>query len=74
MPRKLRELRADLQKAGFRIERQSGSHQVWKHPEVPDVDAVLAGKDSDDVKFYEERQVREALRRLREIHNEEEDR
>jgi hypothetical protein len=66
MPRKLRELRADLQRAGFRVDHQSGSHEVWKHPLLPGVGANLAGKDGADARPYQEREVREALRRLQE--------
>ena len=66
MPRKLRQLRAALRKAGFGIARQEGSHEIWSHPLVPGVGANLAGKDGDDAHRYQETQVREALRRLRE--------
>jgi hypothetical protein len=65
MPRKLRQLRADLPRAGFALDHQTGSHQVWKHPLLPGVSANLAGKDSADAKPYQEREVREALTRLR---------
>ncbi|MBA2364549.1 MAG: type II toxin-antitoxin system HicA family toxin [Chloroflexia bacterium] len=34
MPHTLRELRADLRTAGFGIDRQSGSHETWKHPDI----------------------------------------
>jgi hypothetical protein len=64
MPRKLRALRGDLRRAGFSPDRQTGSHQVWKHPLLPGISANLAGKDGDDAKPYQEREVREALRRL----------
>ncbi len=61
MPRKIRELRADLRRAGFSIDRQTGSHQVWKHPLLPGLSAVLAGTDGADAKPYQERQVRSIL-------------
>jgi predicted RNA binding protein YcfA (HicA-like mRNA interferase family) len=64
MPRKLRVLRGDLWRAGFSLDHQTGSHQVWKHPLLPGISANLAGKDGDDAKPYQEREVREALRRL----------
>jgi len=63
MPRKLRALRADLQGAGFAIDHQAGSHQVWKHPLLPGIGATLAGSDGTDARPYQEREVREALRR-----------
>ena len=64
MPRKLRQLRADLRRAGFNVDHQRGSHQVWKHPLIPGVSANLAGADGTDAKPYQEQEVRTALRRL----------
>ncbi len=64
MPRKLRELRADLRRAGFALDHQSGSHQVWKHPLVPGIAANLAGRDGADAKPYQEAEVRRALQSL----------
>lgn len=67
MPRKLRQLRADLHRGRWSIDRQSGtSHQIWKHPLVPDLEVNLAGQDGNDAKQYQERDVREELRRSRE--------
>jgi hypothetical protein len=66
MPRKLRELRADLRRAGFVLDHQTGSHQVWKHRLVPGIAANLAGKDSADAKPYQEREVQSALEQLKE--------
>ena len=43
MPRKLRELRAELRRAGFAIARVAGSHETWRHPNGQRV--VLAGAD-----------------------------
>jgi predicted RNA binding protein YcfA (HicA-like mRNA interferase family) len=63
MPRKLRQLRADLRKAGWYIDHQTGSHQRWKHPLVRDYDVTLAGADGADAKAYQERDVQEAVRR-----------
>ena len=63
MPRKLR---AELRRAGFAPDHQTGSHQVWKHPLLPGISANLAGKDGADAHSYQERQVEEALRRLAE--------
>ncbi len=63
MPRKLRELRADLRKAGWSIDRQAGSHQIWKHSALPGDVVNLAGNDSADAHHYQERDVREAVRR-----------
>lgn len=66
MPRKLRELRADLRREGFAPDHQTGSHQVWKHPLISGVSVNLAGKDEADAKPYQEREVQTAIRRLRE--------
>ncbi len=66
MPRKLRELRADLRRAGFYLHRSRGSHTMWKHPLVPGISANLAGKDGTDAKPYQEDEVRGAFQALRE--------
>ena len=63
MPRKLRQLRADMRKAGWFIDHQTGSHQRWKHPLVRAYEVTLAGADGADAKPYQERDVREAIRR-----------
>ena len=64
MPRKLRELRADLRRAGFVQDHQTGSHQIWKHDEFPEVVVNIAGSDGDDAKPYQEKDVRRALMRV----------
>ena len=65
VPRKIRELKADLQKAGFRLRPGKGSHTVWKHPLLPNERVSLAGNDGDDAERYQEREVRIALEKLR---------
>lgn len=65
MPRKLRELRADLQRNGWRIDRQTGSHQIWEHPLVPNVEINLAGSDGTDAHRYQERDVSSGVRLAR---------
>ena len=57
MPRKIRQLKADLRRAGFAMRPGKGSHTVWEHPLVPD-DLTLAGHDGDDAKPYQEKDVR----------------
>jgi len=64
MPRKLRELRAALKRAGCSVDRQAGSHQIWEHTLVPDFNVNLAGQDGADAKDYQEKQTREMLRRV----------
>ena len=66
MPRKIRELKAELRKGGFVLlpDRGKGSHTVWEHPFIPD-EITLSGQDGEDVKYYQEKQVREALAKAR---------
>lgn len=66
MSRKLRQWRANLQRVGFYLDHQTGSHQIWKHPLIPGISVNLVGKDSADAKPYQERELREALRKLQE--------
>jgi predicted RNA binding protein YcfA (HicA-like mRNA interferase family) len=61
MPRKLRELRADLRQSGWQLIRQTGSHQTWQHPSHPGVSLRLSGHDGDDAKPYQERDVARAV-------------
>jgi len=63
MPRKIRELKADLRRAGFVSDskRGKGSHSVWRHPAVSEAEVTLAGHDGDDAQPYQEREVRRAL-------------
>jgi len=63
MPCKLRQLKAQLRKAGFTERPGKGSHTRWSHPLVPDP-ITLAGHDGDDAKSYQERAVQEALQTL----------
>jgi hypothetical protein len=64
MPRKVRQLKADLRHAGASVVRQRGSHSTWQHPAIPGVLIELAGNDGDDARSYQERDVREALARI----------
>ena len=40
---------------------------MWKHPLLPGMGAVIAGRDSADAKGYQEDEVRRALEAAREI-------
>lgn len=67
MPRKIRQLKHDLRKAGL-VEikdRGKGSHDVWALPEYPEIKVVLSGHDGDDAKPYMERNVRDAIAKAR---------
>lgn len=63
MPRKLRQLRTDLRRAGWSIVRQEGSHETWIHPGIPGMSVILAGQDGADAHHYQEKEVRNALQR-----------
>ena len=58
-----RQLRSDLRRVGWAVDCQSESHQICKHPLVPRADVNLAGADGQDARPYQERDVREAVRR-----------
>ncbi|RYD49497.1 MAG: type II toxin-antitoxin system HicA family toxin [Verrucomicrobiaceae bacterium] len=60
MPRKIRQLIADLRGAGFFIDRQKGSHRQFKHSSFPGI-VTLSGAEGDDAKTYQERQVAKAI-------------
>jgi len=45
---------------------QEGSHAKWRHTLVPETEVVIAGHDGDDAKAYQEKQVRELLRKIAE--------
>lgn len=59
MPRKVRQLIADLEKAGFVNRGGKGSHRNFTHPKGLRV--TISGGASDDAKHYQERDVRRAL-------------
>jgi predicted RNA binding protein YcfA (HicA-like mRNA interferase family) len=58
MPKKIRELKAMLSKAGFRWRPGKGSHTIWEHP-LADKAITLAGNDGQDAQRYQERAVAE---------------
>ena len=55
MPRKIRNLIRDLEKAGFINRGGKGSHRNFKHPSGLKI--TLSGKLGDDAKRYQERDV-----------------
>jgi predicted RNA binding protein YcfA (HicA-like mRNA interferase family) len=59
MPRKLRQLMADLEKAEFVNRGGKGSHRNFTHPQGLRV--TISGGAGDDAKHYQERDVRRAL-------------
>lgn len=60
MPRKIRELIADLEAAGFENRGGKGSHRNFVHPNVAKPVSV-SGKLGDDAKKYQERAVSKAI-------------
>ncbi|MBX7247197.1 MAG: type II toxin-antitoxin system HicA family toxin [Candidatus Sumerlaeaceae bacterium] len=60
MPRKLRELVRDLQKAGFVNRGGKGSHRNFVHS-GSGKPITLSGHDGDDAKPYQEKAVRLAI-------------
>jgi predicted RNA binding protein YcfA (HicA-like mRNA interferase family) len=65
VPRKVRELEADLRTEGFTRQSGKGSHRRWLHPLYPG-HVVMSGKASDDAKPYQEREVLHAVEQVRE--------
>jgi len=59
MPRKVRQLIADLEKAGFVNRGGKGSHRNFTH--WKGLRVTLSGHPGDDAKPYQERDVRRAL-------------
>lgn len=60
MPRKIRQLIADLKAAGFVQEPARGSHRKFRHAKGPT--AILSGHNEGvDARHYQEKQVRKAI-------------
>jgi predicted RNA binding protein YcfA (HicA-like mRNA interferase family) len=72
MPKKIRELKVILRKAGFTYESAKGSHTKWSHPLLPGK-LTLSGKDGSDAREYQEKDVADALQRITQIQQEPED-
>lgn len=64
MPRKVRQLIADLEQAGFVNRGGKGSHRNFIHPKGLRV--TLSGSSGDDAKHYQERDVRRAVEAAKE--------
>jgi predicted RNA binding protein YcfA (HicA-like mRNA interferase family) len=62
MPRKIRQLVSDLQAAGFALSPGGkGSHRKFRHVRFSGA-VILSGGDGDDAHYYQEKQVRNAIR------------
>ena len=64
MPRKIRELIADLESAGFTNRGGKGSHRNYSHPHATKP-VTIAGKPDNDAKQYQETAVRRAIEESR---------
>lgn len=60
MPRKIRQLIQDLQRAGFINRGGKGSHRNFTHPKV-NKPVVIAGQPGDDAQRYQENAVKAAI-------------
>lgn len=68
MPRKIRELKAQIAREGFVYlsKRGKGSHERWLHPLLKKT-LTISGKDGDDVPLYLEKQVANLLNQLKKL-------
>jgi predicted RNA binding protein YcfA (HicA-like mRNA interferase family) len=60
MPKKIRELKQILRKAGFIELAGKGSHTNWIHPNYAGK-LTISGQDGTDAKRYQERDVHNAI-------------
>ncbi|MBE9044980.1 type II toxin-antitoxin system HicA family toxin [Pleurocapsales cyanobacterium LEGE 10410] len=62
MPRKIRELKAQIAREGFVYlsKRGKGSHERWRHPLLKKT-LTVSGKNGDDVPLYLEKQLSKLL-------------
>jgi predicted RNA binding protein YcfA (HicA-like mRNA interferase family) len=63
MPRKVRELMRDLEKAGFVARGGKGSHRKYKHPTTKSV-VLLSGRPGDDARAYQAKKVLLAIQKV----------
>lgn len=63
MPRKVRELIRDLERAGFTDRGGKGSHRNFIHP--GGAHATFSGRDGDDARHYQEKQIAREIARSR---------
>ena len=61
MPKKIRELKAMLKKAGF-LSRPAKGHSFWWHAVIKSASVTLCGNDGDDVPRYLEKKVDKAIK------------
>ena len=68
MPRKIRELKAQIAREGFVYlpKRGKGSHERWRHPLLGKT-LTISGKDGNDVPLYLEKQLAKFLIAIEEL-------
>jgi predicted RNA binding protein YcfA (HicA-like mRNA interferase family) len=66
MPKKIRELKSLLLQNGFTCRPGKGSHTNWYHTLLPGR-VTISGKDGNDAKPYQEKDVNNALKKIAEI-------
>jgi predicted RNA binding protein YcfA (HicA-like mRNA interferase family) len=59
MPRKIRQLARELERAGFVDRGGKGDHRNYEHPKK--IRVTLSGGLGDDAKPYQEKEVRQAI-------------
>ena len=64
MPRKIRDLIKELEKAGFVDRGGKGSHRNFVHHELAKP-VTISGKVGDDVRRYQEKAVKLAIKELK---------
>ena len=63
MPKKIRELKKMLKKAGFSQRTGKGSHTNWFHP-LYSGRITISGKDGADARDYQEKEVFQAIKEV----------
>lgn len=69
MPRKVRQLIQELESSGFVFRQGKGSHRNYIHSRCP-YPVVISGKLGDDVKPYQEKALKLALKEIENDKNE----
>jgi predicted RNA binding protein YcfA (HicA-like mRNA interferase family) len=64
VPRKIRQLITDLERAGFENRGGKGSHRNYVHSNYP-FSVVISGKSGDDALRYQEKAVKLAIKEVR---------
>lgn len=68
MPKKIRDLKQQLRKAGFQELPGKGSHTNWIHPLYAGK-ITVSGKDGTDAKLYQEKEILKAIQQVEDAQN-----